>query len=129
MGGCAKCKSCVTLISVSIKHTNFQLPFSFSVFSYIVIRAKRLHTRRLRHFLGTGHMVFSQPLTRKTLHNFLFYTNHFFFHFVSRVVPFCTKISSLLEHCLLSKLLCWHTFFGSVLHGRPLLFVIDFSNV
>ena len=40
--------------------------------SYIVIKGERLQTRRPRQFLVTGHMVFSQPLTRKTLRNFPF---------------------------------------------------------
>ena len=56
--------------------------------SYIVNKGERLQTRRPRQFLGSGHMVFSQPLTRKTLRNFL---HIFFFHFVSRVAPFCSK--------------------------------------
>ena len=60
--------------------------------SYIVIKGEKLQTRRPRQFLGTGHMVFSQPLTRKTLRNFYLYI---FFHFVSRVMPFYTKINSL----------------------------------
>ena len=50
----------------------YSLVLSLLGMSYIVIKGERLQTRRPRQFLGTGHMIFSQPLTRKTLRNFPF---------------------------------------------------------
>ena len=59
--------------------------------SYIVIKGERLQTRRPLQFLETGHTVFSQPLTRMKLRNFLLYIYRFFIRFVSRVMLFYTK--------------------------------------
>ena len=48
---------------------------------------------------------------------------------VSKLLGQNSLLIAAVENCLMSKLLCWHTFFESVLLGRPLFFLIDFSNV
>ena len=84
--------------------------------TYVVNKGTRLQTRRPRQFLGTGHMVFSQPLTRKTLRNFL-HTFYLFFSFcVTRcAVLFKNKLSfSPIQHNSLSP--PFTSFVASFLH-------------